>query len=275
MSTDELRIVVLTGGSRLCLPFMEQVSEHPRLNVVGIVYDTETLHPGRGLVEKARRLLRYHGFRGAIGYFISRRLRAWRPGRHARAGEDYLRSLRNFAGRCSVPLHVVDDINSPAALDVVRSTEADLYVVIGTRILKGDILRECPGRMINVHQALTPFYRGGACTFWALYNGERASGVTIHEVVADVDAGAVILQERIPLEYDYRQYGVRFEEFFETYQGQLDVLAVRLLVRAAALIADGRDSPRPIDISRGKRCRRPTHREKQELRRILRRRFGG
>lgn len=54
----------------------------------------------------------------------------------------------------------------------------------------------------NVHTSLLPKYRGGAPIFWQLYNGEKYAGVTIMKTVLKMDAGDILLQEKIKIDQD-------------------------------------------------------------------------
>ncbi len=48
--------------------------------------------------------------------------------------------------------------------------------------------------VINVHTSLLPKYRGGAPVFWAIYNQEKTTGVSIMKTVTKMDAGPVYRQ---------------------------------------------------------------------------------
>ncbi len=45
---------------------------------------------------------------------------------------------------------------------------------------------------VNVHASLLPKYRGGAPIHYALINGDERAGVTIMEMVKEMDAGDMI-----------------------------------------------------------------------------------
>ncbi len=67
---------------------------------------------------------------------------------------------------------------------------------------------------LNVHASLLPRYRGAAPINWALIRGERETGVTIQWMAAALDAGAIFLQERVPiLEED--NYGSLYQKLAE------------------------------------------------------------
>lgn len=55
-------------------------------------------------------------------------------------------------------------------------------------------------RFINLHYALLPRYRGMHAIVWALINGEKEVGFTLHETSVLLDQGRVIYQEAIPTE---------------------------------------------------------------------------
>ncbi len=51
----------------------------------------------------------------------------------------------------------------------------------------------------NMHGSLLPKYRGRVPTNWAVINGETESGVTLHEMLAKPDAGAILAQTPVPI----------------------------------------------------------------------------
>jgi methionyl-tRNA formyltransferase len=155
----------------------------------------------------------------------------------------------------------------------MRATRSDLGVVYGTNILKESVFAIPRLGSLNLHQGLVPFYRGGPVLFWELFNGEREVGVTVHTVAAKVDAGEIVAQETLPLDYDYEAHGLDFESFIERFREErMRALSARLVAEAVRMIAEGTARARPQDLSLGRRYRLPTKSEKDELRRRLRRR---
>jgi methionyl-tRNA formyltransferase len=49
-------------------------------------------------------------------------------------------------------------------------------------------------RLLNLHNGPLPRYRGVSPINWALKNGERSHGVTIHEVTPGIDDGPIVAQ---------------------------------------------------------------------------------
>jgi methionyl-tRNA formyltransferase len=77
--------------------------------------------------------------------------------------------------------------------------------------------------LLNVHPSLLPRWRGAAPVERAIMAGDAETGVSIMRVTADLDAGAVCLQERVPILAD-DDYG--------TLAARLERLGGRLLVQA-------------------------------------------
>ena len=73
-----------------------------------------------------------------------------------------------------------------------------MVVVAYGRILLGKSWL-CPRWVLNVHASLLPRYRGAAPINWALIRGERETGVSIQWMEDELDAGALFLQERVPI----------------------------------------------------------------------------
>jgi phosphoribosylglycinamide formyltransferase-1 len=70
------------------------------------------------------------------------------------------------------------------------------------RIVKGRLLDEYQGRMINIHPALLPSFKGLHGQKQALEYGVRYSGCSVHFVDPGVDTGPIILQRVVPVHQD-------------------------------------------------------------------------
>lgn len=51
----------------------------------------------------------------------------------------------------------------------------------------------------NIHWSLLPRYAGCHPWYWAIRNGETCTGVTIHQISPEYDAGSIMLQRRVPI----------------------------------------------------------------------------
>jgi methionyl-tRNA formyltransferase len=110
-----------------------------------------------------------------------------------RDGEDDVTAAAAAAG---VP--VVSVTGTPELADLVTRLGPDCVVVSSYhRILPGSVLDMCP--FLNVHYAPLPRYRGRANVNWAILNGEAEAAVTVHTMVAGLDAGGVLAQQSVPI----------------------------------------------------------------------------
>ena len=75
-----------------------------------------------------------------------------------------------------------------------------LIVLAGfMRLLTPEFVNRYQGRMINIHPSLLPKYRGLDTHARAIAAGDKEHGVSVHFVTAELDAGPVIVQARIPV----------------------------------------------------------------------------
>jgi methionyl-tRNA formyltransferase len=101
-------------------------------------------------------------------------------------------SLAEWAARNDVPQVESGDYADLAPTGGIAT--ADLAVsVFYDRILPAELIA-CFGRALNIHNGPLPRYRGVSPINWALKNGERSHGVTIHEIAPGIDEGPVVAQ---------------------------------------------------------------------------------
>ena len=72
------------------------------------------------------------------------------------------------------------------------------------RVLSGAYFDRFPGRTLNIHPALLPAHAGRGMVGLAVHasvlaSGDRESGVSIHVVTPELDAGPIIAQRRVPV----------------------------------------------------------------------------
>lgn len=82
----------------------------------------------------------------------------------------------------------------------VAATQPDWVLCAGyLRILGDAFVERFRGRLLNIHPSLLPKYRGLRTHARALQDGEREHGASVHLVVPELDAGAVIAQATVPV----------------------------------------------------------------------------
>ena len=82
----------------------------------------------------------------------------------------------------------------------VRDQTADVALVIAYgRILPDDVLAGPRLGCLNVHASVLPKYRGAAPIQWCIVRGETETGVTLMQMDAGLDTGAMLEVWRLPI----------------------------------------------------------------------------
>jgi phosphoribosylglycinamide formyltransferase-1 len=88
-----------------------------------------------------------------------------------------------------------------ALLQPILQTRPDILCLAGfMRILTPAFVQHFAGRMLNIHPSLLPKYPGLHTHQRALDAGDIEAGCTVHEVTADLDAGPILGQARVPVQ---------------------------------------------------------------------------
>lgn len=87
-----------------------------------------------------------------------------------------------------------------ALAEKIDATRPDILCLAGfMRILTPGFIRRYEGRMLNIHPSLLPKYPGLHTHARALAAGDTQAGCSVHEVTADLDAGPILGQARVPV----------------------------------------------------------------------------
>jgi phosphoribosylglycinamide formyltransferase-1 len=114
------------------------------------------------------------------------------------------------ATAAGVPTRVIDhrtfgarrDFDA-AVVDALRAAGVELVALAGfDRLVTSVLLEAFPRRVINVHPALLPAFKGLHAQRQAVEYGARVAGATVHFVDEDVDHGPIILQGAVAVDPD-------------------------------------------------------------------------
>lgn len=98
---------------------------------------------------------------------------------------------RNFDGR---------EAHDAAIHAALVEMKAEIVCLAGyMRLLTPDFVQKWKGRMINIHPALLPNFRGLDTHARALASGVRIHGCTVHFVTPEMDEGPIIAQAAVPV----------------------------------------------------------------------------
>ncbi len=264
--TDKkLRVILLThGGAELVL---EKLLALENVIVVGVFVETDVVLK-RSLKEKIKRSIRYDGYVSTAKKF-ARTVFNRNSNEEVKEAKNGQSKFSETAQSFGVPLYFVGNYHAEESIRLMKTANADLGIIYGTNIVKETVFAIPRLGSINLHQGFAPIYRGGPAIFWELFNGEKEIGLTVHYVAAKVDTGDIIIQNRLPLVYDFK-HGAKFENFISEYSRNLKEPSAQIVTEAVRLIAENKAQRQPQNTSKGKRYRLPTKKEKDELRRLLR-----
>lgn len=111
--------------------------------------------------------------------------------------------LKGWADRLGVPFLPHENVNAEYFRNKIKAFGCDILVSMSfNQILRSDIIALPPKGFINCHAGALPFYRGRNPLNWALINGEKEFGVTVHYVDEGIDTGDIITQNMVPISID-------------------------------------------------------------------------
>lgn len=144
------------------------------------------------------------------------------------------------------------DPHAPEFLAALRELAPDLGIVVSYGVILKPELLTLPARgHINAHASLLPLYRGASPIQFALWEGQKETGISIMRVDEELDAGDVLLQLKTPIEPTENAGALRL---------RLSELAGKALLEALPRIVAGKDRYTPQDralISYARKIEKP------------------
>lgn len=135
-------------------------------------------------------------------------------------------------------------LSNPYIQNKIINSNVDYIVVFGSSLIREPLLSAYSGRMINLHQGLSPYYRGSGTNFWPFYNNEiEYVGVTLHFIDKGIDTGEMIAHARPDIQPGDDQYIIGCK----TIQSSVD-----LLLKALDILEQGNVLKTRIQHEKGK-----------------------
>jgi len=87
-----------------------------------------------------------------------------------------------------------------ALVEELRAHDVDVVCLAGfMRRIGAPFIEAFPGAIVNIHPSLLPSFPGLHAQRQALAHGVKVSGVTVHLVTPELDAGPIIVQRAVPV----------------------------------------------------------------------------
>ena len=109
--------------------------------------------------------------------------------------EDDRGALERLAGELGVDFLASRTMEEIAS----RLDGLDLLLVCRFELLPREVYERPRLGSVNIHPSLLPKYRGIHPISWALINGEKRTGVTVHVIDDGIDTGPILLRQVVPI----------------------------------------------------------------------------
>ena len=150
--------------------------------------------------------------------------------------------VKQLARARGIPLHQPERLRDPATHLPIRdacAAGAELMVVAAYGLILPQAVLDLPRRgCINIHASLLPRWRGAAPIHRAIEAGDARSGITLMQMDAGLDTGAVLLEEAV---------AIGPQDTTGSLHDRLAALGGRLVVDALSRIDDLVPRPQPLD----------------------------
>ncbi|MCM8775233.1 MAG: phosphoribosylglycinamide formyltransferase [Candidatus Omnitrophica bacterium] len=143
------------------------------------------------------------------------------------------------AERLRVPVRIVERKNflskpefENAIIRHLEASQIDLIALAGfMKILSPDFVKRYRGRIINIHPAYLPDFRGAHAIRDAFEAKVKETGVTVHFVDEGVDTGPIILQRKVPIDP---------QDTLESLEAKIHAVEYELYPEALRLVISGK-----------------------------------
>jgi UDP-4-amino-4-deoxy-L-arabinose formyltransferase / UDP-glucuronic acid dehydrogenase (UDP-4-keto-hexauronic acid decarboxylating) len=143
----------------------------------------------------------------------------------------FFESVARLCAEQNIPLFAPQTVNHPLWIQQIQAIGADYIFSFYYRdLLPSTVLQAASKGAFNLHGSLLPRYRGRAPLNWVLVNGETETGVTLHHMVEQADAGDIVAQSKVAISDD---------DTAPTLHRKMVAAAEKLLADALPAIAAG------------------------------------
>ena len=114
--------------------------------------------------------------------------------------KDPYESIDEAAGRLNIPLLCPVNPKDSGFISNIRKLKPDVLIVAGYQFyMTGQLLKMTPLGTINFHTSCLPRHAGMHPGFWAIWYGDKESGMVIHYMDDGIDTGDIIYETRVPV----------------------------------------------------------------------------
>lgn len=162
------------------------------------------------------------------------------PDRPAGRGKKLTASpVKVLAEQHGIPVYQPKSLRQAEGQEMVKALHADVMVVVAYGLILPQAVLDMPRLgCLNVHGSLLPRWRGAAPIQRALWAGDRSTGVTIMQMDAGLDTGAMLHKLECP---------ILLQDTSATLYAKLAELGPQGLLETLERLADGQITAEPQD----------------------------
>ncbi len=152
-------------------------------------------------------------------------------------------SVKDWALQHDIPCYTPDNINSePCVAQITQLNPDIIFSFYYRKMIRREILDIPKLGALNLHGSMLPSYRGRCPVNWVLVKGEHRTGVTLHFMVDKPDAGDIVGQKEVSID---------FNDTARTLYDKLCEAAGLLLHDLLPVIKTGQIPRRKQDLTKG------------------------
>jgi len=111
-------------------------------------------------------------------------------------------SVKNWAVKKNIAVYTTEEVNSPQWIAKILAINPDIiFSFYYRKMICSEILDLPRIGAFNLHGSLLPSYRGRCPVNWVIINGEAQTGVTLHYMIEKPDAGDIVGQKAVAIEF--------------------------------------------------------------------------
>ncbi len=141
------------------------------------------------------------------------------PNKNDTGKDNWQKSFKKFAIKIKIPIISLEELYK---LDNLYLFSLEYEEIFKTRNFNSK-------NLFNFHFSLLPKYRGCHTNFYQIYNGEKKSGVTLHEIDNGIDTGKIIDSINFPININttaHENYNKLLEKAFILFKKNINKILI-------------------------------------------------
>lgn len=193
-----MKILILTSSQRgSAAHHLPYLAEHDGCEIVSVILSKGNQGNSKKFYKrKLKKMMKV----GPLGTLNGLRMRKWY--REDLREKLSTKTIQEHCEAYGVSLFETPAINCARTRELFREAKAGIGLSLGNGYIKEDVFSIPKHGMLNIHHELLPEYQNAQSIIWQLYNKSRYSGYTIHKINKHIDAGEILLREKVPIVFE-------------------------------------------------------------------------